>query len=206
MQHTAFVLLLLAFTTVPIQAQGPWAGALTAGWSGTGGYSFYWNDDAILTIRGSGWHRVGSRLDLGVDAAWHHFGRDVESFGGEETFTTVAKATAWDASVALRWRVSDQASVRPQATLGLGVIKRRARLEETSRLPDGTVTYGPSEFTSSPGIEPLATLGVGIEVGPSEGRFALVLGGRLGISLHDPFDDGEGLASLISLLGGIAVH
>lgn len=206
MKHTVFVLLLLASTTVPIQAQGPWAGSLTAGWSGTGGYSLYWNDGAILTIRGSVWRRVGSRLDLGVDGAWHHFGQDVESFGGEETLTIVAKPTAWDASVALRWRVSDQGGVRPRATFGLGVIKRRARLEETSRLPDGTVTSGPTEFTSSPGIEPLATLGAGIEVGPPEGHLALMLGGRLGISLHDPFDDGAGWASLISLIGGVAVH
>lgn len=205
-KHVGFaLLLLLVSTTAPIQAQGSWTGALSAGWTATGGYDLYWNDDGILTLRGSVWRRVGSRLDLGLDGAWHRFGRNVETFPGEETFTTVATPTAWDAALALRWRMSDPRRVRPQGTFGLGILKRRATLEETSRLPDGTVTSGPARFTSSPGIEPLATLGVATEVGPPEGSVAFTLAARLGVSIHDPFDGG-GVTSVVSLLAGVAVR
>jgi hypothetical protein len=206
LRHAGFALVLLLVSAAgSVQAQGPWAGALAAGWTATGGYDLYWNDNGIFTLRGSVWRRIGNRLDLGLDGAWHHFGRNVETFPGEEIFTTVAKPTAWDAALALRWRPSDQGRVRPQGTFGLGILKRRASIEETSRLPDGTVTFGPARFTSSPGIEPLATLGVTTEVGPPGGRLAFTVAARVGISLHDPFDGG-GLASVLSLLAGVAVR
>ncbi|HEU4697754.1 MAG TPA: hypothetical protein VFS40_01090 [Gemmatimonadales bacterium] len=212
--RTSFVLLLLSIAASPAVAQRPWAAGLAAGWSSARGYDARWDDDGIVSVRGALWRRIGSRLDLGAEGGWHRFGQETFVFecrGPQDgcvepqTITTEQSSTAWDASLALRWRISDAGVVRPRATFGLGVIERRDVDEATRRRPDGTMIGGPDRFPSSTSLLPLAALGLGVELGPPGGRVAFTLGTRLNLT-YDAYDGTPSVPRLVSLLAGVALR
>jgi hypothetical protein len=202
---------LLLFVVVgPAAAQSGWSATLGTGYATSSGYDSSWDDGRVVAVRSAVWRRLGGHFDLGVEGGAFLYGRDRRVFtctgpscGGRD-FTSVGERTswAWTGDLALRWRMGGR-SVRPHATLGLGVGERRDPFVRTEYDTLGVRVV--EDYTTSTSLLPVAALGFGLEIGPPSSRLAVTTGIR-GDFAFDGYDGTPAVARLFSIGAGVTLR
>lgn len=210
MRTASFTLLLLLSSAASAAAQSAWSATLGTGYTNARGNDPRWDDGRVFHVRSAVWRRLGGSLDLGLEGGAYLFGTERSTFNcgggpacGDRSFTWIEerKSWAWTADLALRWRLG-AGTVRPHATLGLGVAQRRDPVRFTE-YENGLLREERHGTSSS--THPAAALALGLEIGPPGSRVAVTTSLR-GDFLYDAYDGTPSISRLVSVGVGVVIR